>query len=141
MKADRLENGSIRGCANIASSEERKKGSLPLRLSTYYLIMVQCLRAHVSMIEITQAQLTAYRQCMVSTLLDALCVHVDGGCRRCRGFLLLLLKRRRCWTYLSRGSYLLLGLRPSVFRRCRYCLIRCFCHVEMRFCCVFKLLE
>jgi hypothetical protein len=39
-----LEGGLIRGCANIASSRQAKKGSLPLRLSTYYLIIFQCLQ-------------------------------------------------------------------------------------------------
>jgi len=52
-------------------------------------------------------------------------------CRR-----LLLLHRKRCWTYLSRGSYLLLSLRLGILRRCRCCLIPCFCHDEMSFGCL-----
>jgi len=118
------------------SSRERKKGSLPLRLSTYYLIMVLCLRAHVSMIEMAISQLTA---CQVHGI-----DHVghkgrpfNCGRRQYRRF--LLLHCRRCWTYwtyLSSGSYLLLSLRLRILRRWRCCLIRCFCHVEMSCRCI-----
>jgi hypothetical protein len=66
----------------------------------------------------------------VLILLDA-SFSFDGGLQQCCRF--LLLHRKRCWTYLSRGSYLLLGLRLGILRRCRYCLIRYFCHVEMSF--------
>ena len=133
MKAGSLEVGPIRGCANIASFRQAKKCYLPLRLSTYYLIMVRCLRVHVSMIEITTAQLTAYQMHGIDPTGHALC-SIDGGCRRCRRF--LLLQRQWCRTYLASGSYFLLSLRLGVFRRCRCCLIRCFCHVEMSCRCI-----
>ena len=135
MKAGSFKVGPIRDCANIASFRQAKKCCLPLRLSTYYLIIVQYLRVHVSMIEITIAQLTAYQMHGIDPTGHALC-SIGGGCRRCRRF--LLLQRRRCWTYLSRGSYWLLSLRLSVFRRRRCCLIRYFCHDEMILRCIFN---
>jgi hypothetical protein len=79
VKAGMLEGGLVRDCANIASSRQAKKSPLPLRLDTYYLIMIQCLHAHVSMIEITIAQLTAYQEHGINPIGHALC-SFDGGC-------------------------------------------------------------